>query len=65
MAITLDHEEFAISPWTIVAELDGKIVASLCSSCLQEAQFKMDLLLVELGYDIYAESQLSDGFIIY
>lgn len=65
MAITLDHEEFAISPWTILAELDGRCVAAFCSESIEDVHYKMDALLRELGYDIYAESQLSDGFVIY
>jgi hypothetical protein len=65
MAITLDHEEFATTPWTIIAELDGRCVAAFCSDSIEDAHYKMDDLLRELGYNIYSESQCSDGFIIY
>jgi hypothetical protein len=65
MAITLDHEEFTTTPWTIIAELDGRCVAAFCSESIEDVYYRMDALLRELGYDIYSESQCSDGFIIY
>jgi hypothetical protein len=58
MAITLDYENSAQLPWTLVAQVGDAIIAAVCKSDLTEAQDTLDLLLIELGYDIYTEETI-------
>ena len=65
MSITLDYENYAEQPYTLVAEENGKSIAACCGKYLDELQTKMDLLLLELGYNLYFTQVEEDGFIIY
>ena len=65
MKITLDHEDCAQLPWTLVAENATGVLAAVCDQCLSTAQTRMDLLLIELGYELYCPQTEQDGFIIY
>jgi hypothetical protein len=64
MSITLDYEESTQHPWTLVAENNGKIVAAVCHEALDIAQLRLDCLLIELGFDVYAQTEV-DGLICY
>ncbi len=65
MSITLDYETSTELPWTLIAEQNNRIIAAVCDKNLENAQFKLNLLLIELGYDIYSTSTDEDGFVIY
>ena len=65
MSITLDYETSTELPWTLVAEHNNCIIAAVCDKFLEEAQFKLNLLLIELGYSIYDTVTDKDGFVIY
>jgi hypothetical protein len=52
LAITLDYEESAQLPWTLVAQISSKTIAAVCKANLTKAQDTLDLLLIGLGYDI-------------
>lgn len=58
MAILLDHEDSAELAWTISLEINGVTVAAMCSDLLEQAQVKMDLFLIEHGYDVYKVTQI-------
>lgn len=65
MKITLDYEDSTQSPWTLIAENTTGLIAAVCDNCLNQAQTRMDLLLIELGYEVYQPQVEEDGFIIY
>ncbi len=65
MSITLDYETSTELPWTLVAEDNNKIIAAVCDKILEKAEFKLNLLLIELGYSIYDTVTDEDGFVIY
>lgn len=65
MKITLDYENSAQLPWTIVAENATGLIAAVCDECLNRAQTRIDLLLIELGYEVYQPQVEEDGFVIY
>lgn len=65
MSITLDHENYAENPWTLTAEQEGQIIAAVCDKFLENAQFKLDCLLIELGHKVYEIQTEDDGFVIY
>lgn len=46
MCITLDYENYAEQPYTLVAEENGKSIAACCGKYLDKLQTKMDLLLL-------------------
>jgi hypothetical protein len=64
MAILLDYEDSTELCWTISAIKDGTIIAAVCSEDLTKAQTRLDLLLIELGYNVYEESEI-EGLVIY
>lgn len=74
MKIELDYEETAELCWTLIAMEPGfqnsllvkseKVVAAVCDEELEKAQTKMDLLLIELGYDLYTPQEI-EGLLIY
>lgn len=67
MKIELSYEETAELQWTLIAIVPGpvnsllinssKVIAAVCDRDLAHAQNKLDLLLIELGYDIYSAKE--------
>jgi hypothetical protein len=64
MAILLDYEDSTEMCWTISAELNGVTVAAMCCNILEQAQTRMDLFLIEYGYDVYGCTEI-DGLKVY
>ena len=58
LKIELDYEEYTENPWTLVATqafsyYESVIIAAVIGKNLEQVQDRLDLLLIEFGYDIY------------
>lgn len=65
MIIELDYDDCATSSWTLTASHEAiGIVAAVCDKDLHKAQNRLDLLLIELGHEIY-ETAVIGGLLVY
>ena len=65
MVIVVDFESHCEMPWTITAEQEGVVQAAVCCKTLEDTRLRFDLLLIELGLNLWTPTVEEDGFLIY
>jgi hypothetical protein len=60
--IELDYDAYATNPYTLSAyeRATGTLIAAIGHVCPATATDRMDLFLIELGYQIYSDDRLAD-----